>query len=66
MRDLLDQLKSLIARRREAAGHPSGADNSHVDAIVGLLKRSQPRRTTRSAHDGNGHRPSCPHDRGRG
>lgn len=62
MRDLLDQLKSLIARRREAAGHPSGADNSHVDAIVGLLKRSQPRRTTRRAHDGTGYRHNGRHD----
>ena len=66
MRDLLDLLKSLIARRREAAGHPSSADHSHVDAIVRLLKRSQPRRNPRSAHDADGHRHTRWDDGGRG
>jgi len=66
MRDLLDLLKSLIARRREAAGHPSGADHSHVDAIVRLLKRSQPRRTTAPADEAKRHRHSGRRDGGRG
>jgi len=66
MPDLRDLLKSLIARRREAAGHPSSADHSHVDAIVRLLKRSQPRHNLRRPLNGNSHFQNGRSDGGRG